>query len=263
MNHKESVSGIFRIVLGVSFLCSVLVSSSAVLLRDFQIANQELDRKRNVLKAAGIYTKGMSEGEIRAKYSQIQSIVVDFQTGEIAKGINSDTYNMEKEARDLDFSIPIPTDKDIAKLRRISRYGILYLYRKEHLVERIILPIYGPGLWSTMYGFLSLEKDGKTIAGISFYEHGETPGLGGEIENPRWQALWVGKSLLDSDGNSRIEVVRGEVDKSKPGSETRVDGISGATITGRAVGNIVRFWVGDFAYGKVLKNLSFVGGEHE
>ena len=118
---------------------------------------------------------------------------------------------------------------------------------------RYIFPIEGKGLWSTLYGFLAVNKDLNTVEGIIFYAHGETPGLGGEIENPRWTGLWPGKKVFDKDGSPAISVVKGQA---KPGDPYQVDGLSGATITARGVMHLVRFWMGDEGYGNYLKTQS-------
>lgn len=253
MADKESISHIFKIILIVSFFCSIMVASAAVLLRPKQISNQHLDRKRNVLIAAGIYDKGMSEDEILKKFNQIQIIVWDFKNKTQIPIENPDSIDMEKEAKDPDLSISLPPSEDFANIRRIPLRGVIYLSLQDGQIQRLILPIWGQGLWSTMYGFLSIEPDGNTIAGITFYEHSETPGLGAEIDNPKWQKMWVGKKLFNEKGEPSIQVIKGLVDPNKDEAKHQVDGISGATITARAVGNMVRFWTSDWCYGVFLK----------
>ena len=119
----------------------------------------------------------------------------------------------------------------------------------------MILPIYGQGLWSTLYGFIAFDKDLKTVAGLTFYEHGETPGLGGEIDNPRWKAGWKGEQAFDDDWKVRIEVLKGSVDRTRPESRYQIDGLSGATLTARGVGRLARYWLGDDGYGPFLEKL--------
>ena len=98
----------------------------------------------------------------------------------------------------------------------------------------LIMPIEGKGLWSTLYGFLSLDADMNTVRGITFYKHGETPGLGGEVDNPNWKALWNERQAFDADGSVEISVIKG---RAGPASEDphRVDGLSGATLTSKGV----------------------------
>ena len=116
----------------------------------------------------------------------------------------------------------------------------------------MILPIEGYGLWSTLYGFIALEENGNDIYGLQFYQHGETPGLGAEVDNPRWKALWNGKKLRDDDGDLQITVA-----KAPPaaGQDYYIDALAGATLTSRGVHNLVRFWMGEQGYGPFLERL--------
>ncbi len=128
----------------------------------------------------------------------------------------------------------------------------VYLVRKDGQLEQVILPIEGPGLWATMYGFLAVENDGRTARGLQFYEHGETPGLGDAVDKPAWRAQWKGKRLYADDGSPLIEVVKGPAPE---GSDYQIDGLAGATLTGRGVSIFVRHWIGDEGYGPYLKDL--------
>ena len=106
-----------------------------------------------------------------------------------------------------------------------------------------------------MYGFIALDKDLITVSGITFYAHGETPGLGGEIDNPRWQKIWRGKQAYDPQGDLTIEVLKGKVDPSSANAEHQIDGLSGATLTTRGVDHMTKYWLGDNGYGLFLKNM--------
>ena len=121
-------------------------------------------------------------------------------------------------------------------------------------LEKVILPVHGYGLWSTLYGFVALESDLNTIAGLGFYEHGETPGLGGEVDNPRWKALWEGKQAY-REGNVAISVIKGAVNPQASTAAWQVDGLSGATLTSKGVNNLVRFWLGQDGFAPFLSNL--------
>ncbi len=123
-------------------------------------------------------------------------------------------------------------------------------------LQQLILPVRGKGLWSTMYGFLALEPDGRTVRGITFYEHGETPGLGGEIESEKFQQQWKGKVVRDAQGNARFEFVRGNVAPDDPEAEHKIDGIAGATITTRGVTDMILFWMGQQGYGPLLDRIA-------
>jgi Na+-transporting NADH:ubiquinone oxidoreductase subunit C len=131
----------------------------------------------------------------------------------------------------------------------------IYLEKSGDAVEQIILPISGPGLWSTMRGYLAIEPDGNTIKGIRFYEHAETPGLGDQIDKPDWRNLWVGKQLYGDDSTPRIKVVRGFAlrDASNTDLKYQIDGLSGATLTGNGVTKLVQHWIGPEGFGPYLE----------
>lgn len=128
----------------------------------------------------------------------------------------------------------------------------VYLVTDGATIEQVILPIEGAGLWATMYGFLAVEADGATARGLQFYEHGETPGLGDAVDKPAWREQWHGKRLFDDSGDPLIEVVKGPA---PAGSDYQIDGLAGATLTGRGVSVFVQHWIGDEGYGPYLKSL--------
>jgi Na+-transporting NADH:ubiquinone oxidoreductase subunit C len=131
----------------------------------------------------------------------------------------------------------------------------IYLDKSGGSVQQFILPISGPGLWSTMRGYLAVAPDGNTVKGIRFYEHGETPGLGDQIDKEDWRALWVGRHIYDEDNSVRIEVVRGFVlrDGSNADAVYQIDGLSGATLTGNGVTKLVQYWMGPEGFGPYLE----------
>jgi len=129
----------------------------------------------------------------------------------------------------------------------------VYLVMNGDRIEQVILPVEGPGLWGMMYGFLAVESDGTTVRGLQFYNHSETPGLGAQVDKPAWRALWRGKKLFGADGKPQIRIIKGLAAKD---SNDEIDGLAGATLTGRGVTNLVRYWIGDEAYGPYLKKLN-------
>jgi len=143
---------------------------------------------------------------------------------------------------------------DIAKIKRRENYATVYLVESNGELDKIILPVRGAGLWSTLHGFLALENDLNTVAGLGFFEHGETPGLGGEVDNPNWKALWPGKKVYD-EGDAKIQLIKGSVDANTAEAEHKVDGLSGATLTSRGVTNLLQFWMGENGYKPFLSNL--------
>ena len=161
----------------------------------------------------------------------------------------------KRRPRDPTLGVPIPAALDQANILQRSRYAPVYLVRSGESIDQVILPVYGKGLWSTMRGFLALDPDGSTVRGLRFYEHAETPGLGDQIDKPEWRALWKGKQLFAADDLPRIEVIRGQADPGNANAIHQVDGISGATLTGRGVTNLVRYWTGPHGFGPYLSGL--------
>lgn len=250
---KETVGKTFFVAFAVCVVFSVLVSSAAVYLRPIQEEQKLLDKKRNILSAAGLLSEGTS---VDAAFASIEARIVDLQSGEYVTGVDPAQFDARQAVRDPDRSAAIPPAEDLAGIKRRAKQAAVYLVRDGDRVTKVILPIYGKGLWSTMYGFVALSAaDVTTIRGLVFYEHGETPGLGGEVENPRWQALWNGKQAFGADGQVRISVIKGLVDTSRPGSEYKVDGLSGATITSRGVDGTLRYWLSDSAFGPYIQRL--------
>ncbi|MFP5414831.1 MAG: NADH:ubiquinone reductase (Na(+)-transporting) subunit C, partial [Gammaproteobacteria bacterium] len=146
--------------------------------------------------------------------------------------------------------------QDIAKIQRRVKYAQVYVVAgPDGGIDKVILPVKGYGLWSTLHGFIALERDLNTVAGIGFYEHAETPGLGGEVDNPVWKASWHGKQLYDADGKVALKVIKGRADNSKPEAAYQIDGLSGATLTSRGVQNLIHYWLGDQGFAPFLANL--------
>jgi len=237
----------------LSVVCSALVSSSAVLLKPVQERNKDLDRKKNILQAAGIYQKGQS---IEDLFSRFEIKVVDLETGKFRDDIDAATFDQRRAAESSDQGVAIPKADDLAGIKRRSRFALIYLARDDKgAIQQLILPVHGKGLWSTLYGYLALDSDLTTISGFSFYEHGETPGLGGEVDNPRWKKEWVGKRAFDADGNTKITVLKGKVNLNSPEAKFEVDGLSGATITTRGVDALLHYWLGKNGFKPLLDRL--------
>ena len=248
---NDSISKTFGVALALCVICAVVVSSAAVILRPTQEVNKLLDLKTNILASAGLLQEGVS---IETQFAQISTRVVDLQTGEFTEAVDAATYDQRKASKDPALSIALDPKQDPAKIKRRANYATVYMVEGEQGIEKIILPIKGYGLWSTLYGFLALEADLETVAGIGFYEHTETPGLGGEVDNPRWKSSWVGKQAYNQ-GELTITVLKGKADLSRAGSESQIDGLAGATLTTRGVDNLVRYWLGDEGFRPLINSL--------
>jgi Na+-transporting NADH:ubiquinone oxidoreductase subunit C len=248
MFNKDSTSGTLTVALVLCLVCSVLVSGAAVLLRPQQKLNKDLDVKSNILKAAGLY---QNKESIVADFEKIEAKAVDLATGEFIENFDLAKFDQKKADSDAEYGLVIPKDLDVAKIGKRSKVSVVYFVRGESGYKTIIFPVKTKGLWSTMYGFLALDAvDLNTISGFNFYEHGETPGLGGEVENAEWKKLWIGKKIFNEEGLVKIKVTKG------PGeNEYEVDGLSGATITSNGVSFLFQYWFGQHGYGEFLKKL--------
>jgi Na+-transporting NADH:ubiquinone oxidoreductase subunit C len=94
------------------------------------------------------------------------------------------------------------------------------------------------------------------VVGFGFYQHAETPGLGGEVDNPLWKGLWKGKTLFDGDGELAVEIIKGGIDPQSPKAEHQVDALAGATLTSNGVNNLLHFWLGENGFGPFLEKLN-------
>lgn len=249
---RDSISNTLIVAVGVSLVCSVLVAAAAVVLRPLQEKNQNAFRQRIVLEVAGLYEP---DADIEALFNEIEAHLVDLETGNYVEDLDAQTFDAKAAANDPKLSVTIPGEFDIAGLRRRAIYAPVYIVKEGDAIEQIILPVHGKGLWSTMYGYLSVEADANTIRGLRFFEHAETPGLGDQIDKPNWLEQWPGQLLFDDAGNTRIEVVRGQV---QPGPDEihQIDGLSGATLTGNGVTYLIQYWIGPNGFGPYLETIS-------
>lgn len=247
-------------VLGVAFLlclvCSVLVSMAAVTLSDRQERNRIEEKRKNILEAAGLYVDGHPIDEL---FRSVETRIVDLRSGAFSTDIDPTGFDSRTATRDPQSRYVIPSELDVASIGARSRYMDVYLVMDNGDLQQLLLPVHGMGLWSTMYGFISLAEDLTTVNGFTFYEHGETPGLGGEIDNPTWKRQWQGKKIYDAEGNVRFEVVRGTVNLASPAAVYQVDGLAGATLTARGVSNLINYWLGIDGYKPFIERLKEEG----
>jgi len=196
--NNDSLEKTIAIALSLCLICAVLVSIAAVALKPLQIDNKAFDMKKNILDVAGLLEADTDVNQAFAE--KIEPKLVDIETGDYVEGIDIEAYDQRKAAKDPAQSIAIPADKDIAHIRVKAKIAKVYLVKKGDSIQSIILPVSGYGLWSTLYGFLALDADGQTVQSINFYDQAETPGLGGEVVNPNWRALWNGKKVYSETG---------------------------------------------------------------
>ena len=256
----SSIKQTILVAFGVCLVASVFVSTAAVELKPIQVKNKKLDLLKNILVAGNLFKEGTDVNKVYEE--KVIPEIIDLKSGTVLSKnkfdavMNPNDFDIRCAVNDSKWSEEIPAEKDIAGIKIMPTAMAVYqVVDKDKNVIKYILPIYGKGLWSTMYGFIALDKDLHTIKGFTFYEQGETPGLGGEVDNPKWKKLWIGKQAYDADGNLKIEVIKRHVDPNSPDAKYQVDGLSGATLTTRGVNHLVRFWLSNDGYGNFIKNL--------
>lgn len=256
---SDSIKKTIGVALGVCLVCSVLVSTAAVYLKPRQDDNQRIEKIKNILQAGDLLEEGKGVEEIY--HERIKPVIVELESGRLLKEseytpiLNPESFDIKTVVKYTDLRRNIPSDKDIGKIKIQPKYIVVYNIVENDSVTGYILPVYGQGLWSTMYGFIALTKDLKEARGFTFYEHGETPGLGGEVDNPNWKKQWVGKKIFGDNWDIKIQVLKGLVDPSKPEAVHQIDGLSGSTLTTRGIDNLIKFWLGDEGYGPYFKKL--------
>ena len=244
----DSVGKTLFVAVTLCLFASMIVSVAAVSLRPVQEANKARDKQLNILQVAGLYQPGTDVSEAFAAF---EPQVLDLQTGVFTDQFDAASFDDLAAAQDPELSRAL--DVDPAGIGRQSRYKTVYLLRDDAGdLDKVILPIHGYGLWSTLYGFIAVEENGNDIFGLQFYQHGETPGLGAEVDNPRWKALWSGKKLHDADGDLQITVAKTQT---AAGPDHHIDALAGATLTSAGVDNLVKFWMGEEGYAPFLNAL--------
>ena len=256
MANQESTTRTLLVALVVCLVSSVFVAGAAVALKPTQAENRLLDKQRSILAIAGLGEPGMSGKEVKALYNErIIAKLVDLETGTFSDEFDPQTFDPLVAAKDPALSEALPGSEDIASIKRRERYSTVYIVEEDGKLDTLILPVRGYGLWSTLYGFLALKGDLNTVAGFGFYQHGETPGLGGEVDNPKWRGLWTGKELFDDNDKLAIQIVKGNVDPQSAKADHQVDGLAGATLTSNGVDNLLHFWLGKDGFGTFIAKL--------
>ncbi|MBC8213402.1 MAG: NADH:ubiquinone reductase (Na(+)-transporting) subunit C [Candidatus Marinimicrobia bacterium] len=193
----------YKFIIILTGIAALLLSLASTGLKDKQDFNREIDTKKNILKAVGIFDKKMKSTEVEDLFNK--NITEKFVTKE---GVET---------------------SDKTQLQ-------VFIFGNGELPKGYILPISGKGLWSTVNGFLALEPDLNTIKGITFYEHGETPGLGGEIDKDWFTSNFKGKTIFEEGKLVSVKIAKGQLQKPNP---HEVDGISGATLTTQGLNEFI------------------------
>ncbi|MGR8947201.1 MAG: Na(+)-translocating NADH-quinone reductase subunit C [Gammaproteobacteria bacterium] len=247
--NKDSVRNTLLVALAVSFTCAVLVSTTAVLLKPRQLENRLFyGGYRNIVQLLETSGLGLDAEDIMR---ELEVKLIDLATGAYIDNIDPTTFDQREALKDPEMSIAITLSDDLAKINRRAKYAEAYELRRGGRLHYVLLPINGAGMWSTIYGYIVLGADLNTVAGVSFHEHGETPGIGDKIQDPKWLAEWRGR-VIYQDNKPAFEIV-----KRSTGAPTiyQVDAITGATITSESTGRMVRYWLGEHAFQPYLERL--------
>lgn len=245
----------------VCLVCAAIVATAAVLLQPRQAANARLYMEKNVLIAAGLAqpTETLTIADVDALFERhVEARLVDLRTGELVPddAIDARAFDQRAARSDPATSSTAPTNN--AGIHRLPHLAMVYVIREGDAIDQLVLALEGLGMWGTMYGFVSLAPDGNTVRGLTYYEHRETPGLGGEVGSPVWQQVWHGREIYDDAWRARITVIKGVAGPPEE-DPLSVDGLSGATVTSNAVTNLTQFWLGEHGYGPFLER--FRNGE--
>jgi Na+-transporting NADH:ubiquinone oxidoreductase subunit C len=255
VSKRESTRYTILFATAVCVACALLVSVAAVSLQPRQAAAARLYMEKNVLLAAGLLEPGadVTAADVNRIFDErIKVRLVDLVNGELVppERMDARSYDQRKARGDPTMSRVAPANN--AGIGRLPNYAVAYFIMKGDQVDQIVIAVEGLGMWGTIYGFLALDRDGNTVRGLTYYDQKETPGLGGEIGNPKWQALWHGRKGFDDQWNARITVIKGQAG-TPDADPLRVDGLSGATVTSNAITRLMQFWLSDNGYGKFLK----------
>ncbi|MBC6442869.1 MAG: Na(+)-translocating NADH-quinone reductase subunit C [Rhodobacteraceae bacterium] len=245
----DSIPKTIFVAVSVCLVASMIVSAAAVTLRPKQEENRLRDKRVNILQVAGVYEPGIDV--LAAFDAAFEPKVLELKTGTFTDRFDATGFDDQAAAEDPATSVVLTDDP--AGIGRQARFVTIYLLRADDgTIDKVILPIHGYGLWSTLYGFIALEEDGNNIFGLQFYSHAETPGLGAEVDNPRWKSRWRGKKIADAEGTLAITVA-----KTAPpaGADHHIDALAGATLTTVGVDTLVRFWLGERGYRPFLDRL--------
>jgi Na+-transporting NADH:ubiquinone oxidoreductase subunit C len=255
MARLESPRYTFLFATAVCVVCALMVSVAAVSLQPRQKANARLYMEKNVLVAAGLVKPGqdVTIKEVEKYFEKdVSARLVDLASGELLPADKADARSYDQRGARSDPATSRVAPANTAGVGRLPRYGVAYFVMKGGQPEQVVIALEGLGMWGTVYGFMSLDRDGRTVRGLTYYDQKETPGLGGEIGNPAWQALWKGRRAYDDQGIPRLTVIKGQA--GAPDKDPlRVDGMSGATITSNAITRLTQFWLSDDGYGKFLR----------
>ena len=206
--------------------------------------------------AAGLASpdEDLSEADMAERFAPVRAVVVDLETGEELPEVDPASVDPLVEAGITDSSRAAP--ENLARIRRVERRSVVYLVESGGELDAVVLPVRGQGpLVLSSTAIWPSRRTSTRCAGSPSTSTRRTPGLGGEVDNPNWKALWPGRRVFGTAGEPIIEVARAAAG---PVAEDphRVDGLAGATMTSRGVTNLLRFWLAENGFGPFLTRLA-------
>lgn len=237
---KDSFVGTMIFTVTLCLLCSFMITGTAELLKERKLVKKRDELKRNVLIAADV---DINDHDFRAIFDKdVKSMLVSLDTGVTETNAGVLDFDERLAAINPETSHKLKRKKDKAKIKtRADKVRVFKVFDDNGKLASVVVPIYGKGLWSMIYGYVALQPDFNTIENVVFYEHGETPGIGDFLNDPDWTDKWHGKQIFDANGKVSFKIVKGGA---KAGDVHGVDAVSGATMTGRGVQRSVQFWFG-------------------
>ena len=221
----------------ITVVCGGLLAFAAVSLKPMQDANIAMEQKKNILSSVLTLKEGENIDEIYSK--KVNGFVIDFE-GNVKDGMKPEQVIIAAEYKKL------PKDRLLP----------VYEFRNDsNKVEFAVMPVYGYGLWNNIWGFVAVKSDFNTIQGVKFQHAGETPGLGARIESEEIQERFKGKQIFDNGTLTAVAIQKGEGNNYDQELH-KVDGMSGATLTGKGVNNMLKDYLA--CYEKYLKKNSGV-----
>ncbi len=255
--NKDSIANTIITAIVLCLVCSTIVSFASVGLRNRQNENRALDKKKNVLLAAGLL-EGASTRKVSEVFAErIETRIIDLETGaDVTKEYDKpDEFDPAPLLIYREHRVDIPADQDLAQIKQRELRAPVYVIKTsatDNTPLGYVFPVRGKGLWSTLRGFLAMDAGMKNSIGITFYEHAETPGLGAEIEADYFRNAWKGAKIFDDKGQIVIEITKARVE----GANNQIDSLSGATITSEGVEKLVKFWLGENGFGRFIASLT-------
>ena len=282
MAKHKSTSQVFIFAFIVCVTCSLILAGAATVLKPRQEANAKLDVVQNILITVGHDAQTLRQNtpqhcfDLYEKEFNLLLIDKNNQLAEPAK--------MRTELNTLGYPEGLIDGLDTTDLLRKfeskkrllasrkgqpleeydPRYKLVHEWQPTGTVEAYVIPIEGYGLWDMIYGYLALDADLNTVKGISFYSHKETPGLGARITEEWFKDQYKGKTILNPQGKLvSVNIVRGKVADLYQGDATKhyVDGISGATLTGKGINDFMAEQLEQYEPFFKIKRKATMGGD--